>query len=118
MSPEYVPNPPEPADDFETAFALESHRYELLAHDYSRIPPLVKAALVAWIRERRTPGRFVCAVLLNDLREAMGRADAYSLYALPSIVSWLYNVAPGNCWGSKENVEKFEAMPNWREEAP
>lgn len=71
-------------------------------HDYSLIPKGTLEAIQYYIDHGLEPGHFVSAVLKNDLREAVGRADAYNIQVIPHIVSWLYNEAPSNCWGSEE----------------
>jgi hypothetical protein len=53
-------------------------------------------------------GSFLWAVLTNDLREALARADDTSLAALPAIVGWLYNEAPAGCWGSAEKADRWQ----------
>lgn len=45
-------------------------------------------------------GSFLTAVLSNDLKEAIGRADDTNLVALPHIVAYLYNEIPAALWGS------------------
>lgn len=53
-------------------------------------------------------GSFLRAVLTNDLREALARADDKALAALPAIVGWLYNEAPAGCWGSAEKADRWQ----------
>ena len=57
-----------------------------------------------YVEQRVPPGDFLTAVLCNDLREACGRADDGNLANLPAYVAYLYNEAPGACWGSKEKM--------------
>jgi len=73
------------------------------------IPERIHRALVEHIERGRPCGHFVTAVLDNDLREAIGRADDENIVALPLIVSWLYNRAPGQCWGSPEKRQAWQA---------
>jgi hypothetical protein len=49
-------------------------------------------------------GHFLMAVLTNDLREAVNRADGDNLRNLPAYVGYLFNRCPSGCWGSKEMV--------------
>jgi hypothetical protein len=78
------------------------------------IPPAVLQALKYHI-ERKLPyhvlGGFVQAVLANDLREAVGRADSTSLLALLPIVRFLWNEAPADCWGSLEKAKGWWTPP-------
>lgn len=73
------------------------------------IPERMAPALECWIQHGQIPGEFLQAVLRNDLREAVGRADPGNLVALPAYIGFLYNEAPGGCWGSLENVKAWAA---------
>lgn len=77
--------------------------------EYEKIPERMQDALKRYVHERIQPGQFLTAVLRNDLKEAVGRADDENLPLLPLYVRWLYNVAPGCCWGSPENVKEWLA---------
>ena len=57
-------------------------------------------ALVQYIEEGRPTGDFLRAVLSNQLAESFARADDENERAIPALVRWLYNRAPGPCWGS------------------
>lgn len=59
-----------------------------------------------FVNHRIRPGNFLCAVLRNDLRDAIGRADEWTLSRLRDIVSYCHMNLPMMCWGSRE---KFEA---------
>lgn len=52
-------------------------------------------------------GGFLSAVLENNLKEALGRADLENRAALFAIVSWCYNEMPSQAWGSKEKVAEW-----------
>lgn len=58
---------------------------------------------------RIRPGQFLASLLANDLREAVGRADPVSFVALPDLLKFLYNFAPGGSHGSKDAVEQWLA---------
>jgi hypothetical protein len=72
------------------------------------ISPLTMAGLNGWISHGIQPGGFLTAVLCNDLREAVVRADDENLRALPEIVYWIRRNAPIACWGSPA------AMYRWK----
>lgn len=63
--------------------------------------------LKAYIEQRVEPGGFLRAVLCNNLQEAAGRADIRNRRRLWEWVGWLYNYAPGTCWGAPEKVESW-----------
>lgn len=77
-------------------------QYNML--DYNLIPDYTLDTIKNYINDGIPTGGFLYAVLSNDLREAISRADNNNIVALPAIVSWLYNYAPINCWGSAQCV--------------
>ncbi len=72
---------------------------------YDDLP--LKNALDRYIRAGECLGHFLSAVVSNDLKEACGRADDTNLPFIPLYVQYLYNEAPGACWGSKERMEAW-----------
>jgi hypothetical protein len=79
--------------------------------DYHRIPELTMEALRRYVECRIRPGGFLVAVLSNDLFEAIGRADAENLEALPAIVGYIHGELPGGCWGSPERYHDWLTPP-------
>lgn len=71
------------------------------------IPDHLSEGLDLHVLHGLTTGSFLWAVLTNDLRDALARADAEALAALPAIVGWLYNEAPAGCWGSPDKAESW-----------
>ena len=67
--------------------------------------PEPRSGVAAVLHRPGRPGDFLCAVLRNDLKDAVVRADHINLPLLRAIVVWLDTEAPANAWGS---VEKFE----------
>jgi hypothetical protein len=61
------------------------------------------------------PGSFLRAVLENDLRESIARADTEAAAALPAIVRYIYSEFPMGIWGSRENVREH-LVSFWRAE--
>ena len=60
-----------------------------------------------YVFDKIKPGGFLTAILTNDLKEAMGRADSTNRRRVFEYVEWLYNQAPHNCWGSPERVSEW-----------
>jgi hypothetical protein len=69
-------------------------------------------AIRRYIDDRIPPGSFLTAVICNDLREAVGRADDDNLAHLPAFIGYFYNEAPSRCWGSEEKMQA------WLEQKP
>lgn len=72
-----------------------------------RVRPNMVDALKGYAEERHPVGHFLTAVLVNDLSEAVARADEDNLANLPAFIGYLYNEAPSPCWGSEEKVKKW-----------
>jgi len=68
------------------------------------LPERFEGSLQRYFNDGIMPGGFLTAVLMNDLLGAYANADMVSVQELPGLVSWLYNHAPHDCWGSKEKV--------------
>lgn len=74
------------------------------------IPSRMESGIKMWIDHGVMPGGFIRAIIENDLRSAVERADSENLANIPAYVSYFYNEAPMMCWGSKERVENWAAM--------
>jgi hypothetical protein len=73
------------------------------------IPAYMHPGLVAYITIGRPVGDFLTAVLSNDLRTAVNRADHQNRHALPAYVAFLQSHAPDGCWGSAAMVAAWRA---------
>jgi hypothetical protein len=80
---------------------------DLFVGVYESIPERMRIALMSYVRDRRKPGDFLTAVICNDLRNAVGHADESNLPLLKLYVWWFYNVAPADCHGSREKMNKW-----------
>lgn len=69
-----------------------------------RIPNYMVEGLELYINNRIKPGSFTMAVLANDLKEAVGKADNKNMRNIPAYIYFLYNFAPPECFGSYEKV--------------
>ena len=63
--------------------------------------------LVGYVEKRWAPGDALTGMLENDLRKFMSHADAHTKADMDNLFKFVYNVLPGNCWGSKEKVNTF-----------
>lgn len=75
--------------------------------NYDSIPERVREALDRYVHRHLPTGGFLRCVLANDLRGAVGRADEECLAALHSIVGWIVNEAPDDCYGSYAAVDAW-----------
>ena len=71
------------------------------------IPTHMMVGLERYVEEHCPVGHFLTAVLENNLKEAVNRADDYNLNNLPVYVHYLYNEVDARCWGSPEKVKKW-----------
>ena len=72
---------------------------------YPNFGQLEEIGMYIW--EGRKTGSFLQAVISNDLKEAVTRADASNKAVLTQIVGWMYAYAPHNCWGSSGLYERW-----------
>ena len=81
------------------------------------IPAYMMPGLLRYIEQGILPGSFLQAVLRNDFREAVTHADDLNLLNLRAYSVYLYNEAPGVCYGSPEKVAAWVAKKAGEREA-
>ena len=72
-----------------------------------QIPLYMNAGLDRYIKTGMCPGDFLVAVLSNDFREAVLRADGHNLQNLAAYVGFMYNEMQGKAWGSPAKVKAW-----------
>jgi hypothetical protein len=78
--------------------------------DYSTVPAAhMISGLQLYVEQGIEPGGFMRALLCNDLRGAVARADAANIARIPHWVVWMENNLPGAAWGSVQNYENWIA---------
>jgi hypothetical protein len=84
------------------------------------IPLYMRDSLVQYILVGRPVGDFLTAIINNDLKGAVNRADDENQKLIVQYVKFLYNNAPNGCWGSfdstKHWIERGGLYPSMREE--
>ena len=85
-------------------------RMEELSFDGRKVPEHTRGGIARYIVDHREPGDFLEAVLCNDLKNSIANADDMNRANLNAIVFFLYNEAPGACWGSREVYEAWLAQ--------
>ena len=75
--------------------------------NYEMLPQSLRGGMRRYIEDGVIPGGFLVAVLSDGLSDAMGRADEANRERLYDIVSFVYNEAPGDCWGSRAKVKAW-----------
>ena len=78
-------------------------------HAWDHVPEGLRLALKLYIEHGYPPGHFLTAVLNNDLRDSVGRADRGNLPRLGDLVIFLHNYTPSQCSGSPEKVKAWIA---------
>lgn len=76
----------------------------------ANVPVDLADSLAAYVSRHLPPGAFLAAVLSNDLREAVLRADPRSMAAMKQIVNWVVWEVPSGAWGSREKVAAWIRM--------
>lgn len=77
---------------------------------YDLLPSHIRRGVQCYIEEGRIPGGFLRAVISNNLSESFARADEVNRERLYDIVSFFYNEAPGESWGSVEKMKAWAAQ--------
>lgn len=75
--------------------------------DVWHCPVDVTESLLLYWHRRIPTGGFLEAVLANDLREAVGRADSVNIRCIPGIVRFITQQLPAESWGSRKAVEAW-----------
>lgn len=81
--------------------------------DYEWVPPKIKASLDAHALDGRATGSFLEAVLNNDLREAVRRADEVNYIMLGAIVMYCIAELPLASWGTPDQVKYWQDGGGW-----
>ena len=71
------------------------------------IPDRMMGGIKRYIEDHVKPGDFLRAVICNNLKEAVGKADEENMENLPAFVAYFYNDAPSTCWGSEEKYKEW-----------
>jgi len=79
-----------------------------------QLPEHMRDAVERYVQHGIAGGSFLTAVLSNRLVQAYGRADEANTAAMQAWAGWLWNDAPGDCWGSPEKVEGWIAIGGLR----
>ena len=86
----------------------QERNYDTMNYAETYIPEHMRGAFQRWIEYGISPGSYGHYILSNDLKGALGQADTINRKHIFSTVSWLYNYAPIDCWGSVEAVENWK----------
>lgn len=77
------------------------------------LPPELRRSVSDWIEQGephpRAMGSFFRAVLCNKLVEAYANADAVNTAMMRDWATFLYEYAPGGCWGDLPTLEGWYA---------
>ena len=79
------------------------------------IPKYMHDSIINYYENGWSPGSFLEAIINNDLREAVGRADDTNIDCLKAYIMWFYNQAPSGTWGYSTAVEDW--LKKFHEEA-
>ncbi len=71
------------------------------------IPLYMQGGIIRFYEKGLPPGDFLSAVIDNDLKEAIGRADDTNRSLLWNYIRWFYNWAPSGTWGFDGAVNKW-----------
>ncbi len=72
-----------------------------------RLPEHMLDGVRAYILHGRPTGHFLEALFSNDFMGACARADGENLAAIVRYATFLFNIAPKDCYGSPERVAEW-----------
>lgn len=75
--------------------------------NYDILPEHIRYGMKTYIEEGEIPGNFLTQVICNRLVHAFGAADSVNQARMMDIVNFMYNEAPGPCWGSEKLMLKW-----------
>jgi len=84
------------------------------AADWRLVPEHLQGGLRRYVELGIPPGHFLQAVLRNDLRDAVNRADLTSLAGLSDIVKFLHCYAPSGSHGHQTAYGDWISHGGWR----
>ncbi len=82
-----------------TTFQIRGSRYV--------IPGYMTKAIERYVEHHVRPGRFLQAVICNDLKGSMSLADDENFANLPAYIAFFHNEAPGGCSGSPKKMKEW-----------
>jgi hypothetical protein len=74
---------------------------------YRQIPAATRYAVARYLLNGLQPGGFLSAVLRNQLRESMARADADNRRNLQLLLGFLFNEVPDCAHGQSDSIDKW-----------
>jgi hypothetical protein len=83
---------------------IDEHHAPLMEH----IPHYMWGGIGRYVLFGIAPGDFLTAVINNDLKEAVGRADLANQATLAGYVKFFFNHVPSNCWGYPGAVKDWQ----------
>ena len=83
------------------------YRDELYVNDIHYIPAHQMDQLIDYIEYGTNPGKFITSIICNDLVDAVMYAPKDCINNIPAFANFMYEIAPGSCWGSKENMQRW-----------
>lgn len=71
------------------------------------LPEHIRDSMRLYVFEKLEPGGFLTAILANDLKGAVMRADSINKMSIPQYVEFCTWALPMACWGSYEKVSQW-----------
>lgn len=71
------------------------------------IPERMMGGIQRYVNNCVKPEHFLCSIICNDLKNAIGYADEENMENIPAFVDYFYNKTPHDCWGSEEKMGKW-----------
>ncbi len=77
------------------------------------VPEHMRDSIIRYLEAGQiSMGSFLSCVIVNDLKEAVGKADDINQLHLVHIVHWLWNYAPAHSWGRQQSINEYQCWLN------
>lgn len=70
---------------------------------YDLLPEYLRSGIYSYIEKKVKPGGFLCALIENNLSEAILRFSG-TLEELKFLIKWFRWEVPSKCWGSNDKM--------------
>jgi len=71
------------------------------------IPDYMMLSIKRYVKERKPVGKFLTAVICNNLHDACSFADDVNIHNLPAYMAYFYNETPWDCWGTPKKMKEW-----------
>lgn len=91
-------------------YEIENHFPDFRKDLADKVPEHLREGLARYVIHGIIPGSFLQAVISNDLHGAIHLGDDDSLAGIKSILSFLWNSTPSQCFGDRVRLMQWHGL--------